>query len=479
MQKHTIILTLFPLVGATSAPGQCTPEWSTHGENLGGWAFTTWDEDGTGPAREKLVVGGYHRRNTPVPLNAIGTFDGRVWRPLGEGLGNEGSVQALCAAQTTGVGSPAPGVYAGGNYRFTGEPLRFLSHWNGTVWQDLPELRGAVWHLAMFDEDGPGPNEPNLFVGGSFAAIQGLAKPGLVRWDGTSFSLVGGSLQPYSPTGTCHILSSAIFDDDGPGPRPPALYVAGTFQTAGGLVVNNIARWDGQNWEALGFGLESGVRALAVYDADGDGAQPPMLYADGPFRTTPGGNFSTANLSRWDGQQWSEAPDYTGGRVTTLAVLDDDGNGPNSESLFIGGFFPSIQGVPSRGVIRWDGSRWHSMAGGVGGITGAHPNAMGIFDEDGDPATPPGLYLGGSFLTAGGQPAPGLARWGCPLTTCYADCEASTGLSRLDIFDFLCFQHAFVTNDPYACDCDTATGPAICDMLDFLCFQRAFVSGCP
>jgi hypothetical protein len=45
----------------------------------------------------------------------------------------------------------------------------------------------------------------------------------------------------------------------------------------------------------------------------------------------------------------------------------------------------------------------------------------------------------------------------------------------LDIFDFLCFQDAFVSGDPYA-DC---TGEGTLDVFDFLCFQDAFVTGCP
>jgi hypothetical protein len=55
---------------------------------------------------------------------------------------------------------------------------------------------------------------------------------------------------------------------------------------------------------------------------------------------------------------------------------------------------------------------------------------------------------------------------------CYADCD---GNSTLDVFDFLCFQDAFVAMDPYA-DCD---GNTTFDVFDFLCFQDAFVTGCP
>ncbi len=62
---------------------------------------------------------------------------------------------------------------------------------------------------------------------------------------------------------------------------------------------------------------------------------------------------------------------------------------------------------------------------------------------------------------------------------CYPDCDPSTGVGVLDIFDFLCFGNAFSTNDPYACDCDTSTGLGVCDIFDFLCFGNAFDAGCP
>ncbi len=65
------------------------------------------------------------------------------------------------------------------------------------------------------------------------------------------------------------------------------------------------------------------------------------------------------------------------------------------------------------------------------------------------------------------------------LGQCYPDCDQTTGVGTLDIFDFLCFGNRFDTQDPYACDCDTSTGPAVCDIFDFLCFGNAFHAGCP
>ena len=62
---------------------------------------------------------------------------------------------------------------------------------------------------------------------------------------------------------------------------------------------------------------------------------------------------------------------------------------------------------------------------------------------------------------------------------CYPDCDTSTGVGVLDIFDFLCFGNRFAANDPFACDCDTTTGVGVCDIFDFLCFGNAFNAGCP
>jgi len=76
------------------------------------------------------------------------------------------------------------------------------------------------------------------------------------------------------------VYALAVFDDGG----GPALYVGGGFTTAGGVAANNIVKWDGSSWSALGSGMSgvfnlSPVNALSVFD-DGGG---PALYAGGGF----------------------------------------------------------------------------------------------------------------------------------------------------------------------------------------------------
>jgi len=84
-------------------------------------------------------------------------------------------------------------------------------------------------------------------------------------------------------------------------------------------------------------------------------------------------------------------------------------------------------------------------------------NGDGMFDPQTDETYRTIVYIG-DVTPLGGE--------------CYPDC---TGEGMLDIFDFLCFQDAFVVMDPYA-DCD---GNTVFDIFDFLCFQDAFVVGCP
>jgi hypothetical protein len=61
------------------------------------------------------------------------------------------------------------------------------------------------------------------------------------------------------------------------------------------------------------------------------------------------------------------------------------------------------------------------------------------------------------------------------VVVCYPDCDQSTGVGVLDVFDFLCFQDSFVAGAPYS-DCDNS---GTHDVFDFLCFQDAFANGCP
>src|SRR5712692_7900256 len=149
------------------------------------------------------------------------------------------------------------------------------------------------------------------------------------------------------------VYAMTVFDDgSGSG---PALYVGGDFTTAGGVVVNGIAKWDGTQWSALGSGMAGvyhGVHALAVFD-DGSGL---ALYAGGAFDRA--GGVVAPNIAKWDGQRWW--PLYTGLRggsrqVNALAVFNN--------ALYAGGWFDTAGDVTANYIAKWDGQRWSSVGG--------------------------------------------------------------------------------------------------------------------
>jgi hypothetical protein len=76
------------------------------------------------------------------------------------------------------------------------------------------------------------------------------------------------------------VLAFALYDD-GRGPRS---YAGGEFNAAGGAPAGRIARWDGTSWSELGGGLTRGasrrVTAMTAFD-DGSGE---ALYVARPVR---------------------------------------------------------------------------------------------------------------------------------------------------------------------------------------------------
>ena len=104
------------------------------------------------------------------------------------------------------------------------------------------------------------------------------------------------------------------------------LYAGGYFTTAGGVPANNIAKWDGSAWSALGSGMNGTVYALAVSGTD--------LYAGGHFTTA--GGVPANYIAKWDGSAWSAlGSGVMGGDGYCVYALAADGAG----HLFVGGDF--------------------------------------------------------------------------------------------------------------------------------------------
>ena len=460
-----------------SALAQCPVRvWSglDGGANWEVRALASYDEDGQGPGLAALFAGGGFGTFGGVQSLGIARWDGWQASTVGGGLTMDLSGLEHLRAQDDRVGLVPPGLYAGGEIDTAGGiPVSNLARWEDGGWHDVgggvqpPPGAAFVWDTEFFDEDGDGPNPPVLFVGGQFGHAGGLPAEGLARWDGVSWSVVGGGLSNIQGT-NAKVKALSIYDDDGPGPRPPALYVGGNFKWADGIECKGIARWDGANWEPVGGGLGSSVECLAVYDEDGSGPKNPSLFA--------GGQFGTPGIKRLENGVWVGPGGGTSQTVFALLVWDEDGPGPLPESLYAGGIFIALPNFgPANKIARWDGSKWYPVGQGVSGFgAGTQIGSMALFDEDGPGPIPEALYVGGLFYYAGDVETHHIARYGCPLppTNCKPDCDLDGSLS---IDDFICFQTMFAVSNAYA-DCE-ADGDL--DIDDFICFQTLFAVGCP
>ena len=274
-----------------------------------------------------------------------------------------------------------PALYLGGLlYYVGGGTCSGIVRWDGHHWDDLGGGVLGGLHPEVYAlcvyDDG---NGPALYVGGSFDSAGGVAAPYLARWDGTHWSAVG--------SGVGGVVRCMCVFDDGSG---PALYIGGQFLSAGGVTANRIARWDGTSFTPVGGGAGNPIRALQVFD-DGTG---PSLYATGLFGMA--GGQPAAHIARWDGSNWSAVGGGFAAWGNALAV-HDDGSG---RALYVGYSGSGPVGVTSRNVAKWDASGWHSVGSGIDGEV----DALSVYDD----GTGAALYAGGEGIS---PPSLRLKRW--------------------------------------------------------------------
>jgi trimeric autotransporter adhesin len=255
---------------------------------------------------------------------------------------------------------------------------------------------GFIGDFEIFD-DGSGGG-PRLHVGGGFPTAGGVTVNGIAKWTGSQWEPLGTGI------GFGEVFALEVYDDG----NGAALYAAGSFGTAGGLSVNHIAKWDGKTWSNVGFGVNNWVRALTVYD-DGSGAGA-VLVAAGSFSSA--GAVVANNVAKWNGSSWRSLGSGAGNGVNqlvlALAVHDDGlGGGP---ALYAAGSFSMAGGEPASAIAKWDGAAWSALGSGLVTTIGT-PRVEDLAVYDAGLGDGPELYAGGRFQIAGGVPATYVARW--------------------------------------------------------------------
>jgi hypothetical protein len=260
----------------------------------------------------ELIAAGLFTHAGDVAANYIARWDQSLiafpppaWQAMGSGF-NSG-VYAIERYNSA--------TYAGGAFTFSTSTVNHIARWNETtqLWEAVSTgMNGAVRALKVFGS--------YLYAGGDFTTAGGVSTGGLARWDGASWSQVGGffngtvyALEVHngllviggvypginsSPnlayfTGSFYSTfatggtNGAVRSLASTGTR---LYIGGTFSSAGGVPASNIAYWDG-SWHEVAGGANDIVYALASFNSE--------IHAGGVFTAVHGGALASPRWAKY------------------------------------------------------------------------------------------------------------------------------------------------------------------------------------
>ena len=213
-----------------------------------------------GNSRTNVYVGGAFTRLTnyngqSVAANRVAKWDGKTWSKLRSGV--NGNIQALAVG-------PDGKLYAAGAFTMAGDKsANNIAVWNGTNWSPLGKGTNGRVRALQFD------NQGRLIVGGLFSQAGGVIVNGIAVWDGTVWSALGSGVSTNGTVGTVYSIQVDANNN---------IYIGGTFEDAGGIRVYNVAKWNGNAWQAVGDGIGGPVYALALDKPNA------TLYAAGSFQ---------------------------------------------------------------------------------------------------------------------------------------------------------------------------------------------------
>lgn len=463
-------------------------------DHFDGLAWTPLEEWNTGivrtisvlPSGTLLAAGGFSYAGDDTPALNVGLWNGADWSPAEDGFNS--NVHDIAPLAESGV------VVVGTFTQAAGTPAKHVAL-----------LDGAAWHPIGSGTDGflqavSAAQQNDIVVGGAFSTIDSVPAKNIAWWDGSLWNAMGDGLGEQSATG--EYVSTIIRRSSG------IVVAGGTFIESGKTTVNHIAEWDGMLWRGLGSGVSVGLGGSTGVHALVE-CNDRQLFAGGAFIEI--GGVAANRVARWDGSAWHAlGPGVTvngsfGTPIVLALTLHPDGD------LLAGGHFTHAGALSTAHIARWDGTQWHAMGSGVGGlgnqtavhdlvslpgertlVVGSFQSAGGVFTSHmavwaGSAWTPfvkgpdyavvaaetldgGDILVGGQFVKVSQACSAYFARYGCE-SSCYADCDKS---GTLDFFDVLCFQSAFVSGNSYG-DCDN-NGQLTAD--DFACYLLMFKAGC-
>jgi hypothetical protein len=371
-----------------------------------------------------------------IVINAVFVLgvNAQNWEPIGSGTNH--FVSQLFVDSTTN------NLFIGGRFRFAGgDTMNGVTQWDGNQFSPLGTGLDDCQGIQC-DKPGKMINyKGELYISSAHNTISGIPANGIARWDGTNWNSLGSGLQKIDST---YGLAFRIIK------YQSELYVFGIFDLAGGIPVNGMAKWDGNQWHSIPEPDPLPVFWLPheaiVFEGD--------LYVGGNFYFNLGSNEIHEDIIKFNGEEW----EYTGLNYNGFSseivsfevykgelyagglIAKDDGNPGNgilklegdnfvdvggsfpeyndqisdlmvfNDKLYAFGVFESVgtDKIPTSSIAAWDGTTWY----GVNDVFDNRISHAAIYNGE--------LVIGGAFWTISGDSISYLAKWNCqqPYDSC-------------------------------------------------------------
>lgn len=298
--------------------------WSTLGEGMEQSSYVA----ALAVIGDDLYVGGKFTMVDGIHANNIARWNltTKKWSALeSDGqIGVDAMVRALAAHGNE--------LYAGGDFTTAGKVnANHIAKWNPSTdtWASLGSgVDGSIYAIAL------GAGE--VYAGGTFSSADSLPANRIAQWDGKEWSALGSGVNSS-------VRALALCGND--------LYAGGGFTRAGNVDVNYIATYNliTNSWAPLldETGKDNGVRnsRAAIAFVSAIGAVGSAIYIGGDFDTA-GGQLAE-NVARWnpDNRNWSPLGSGVNGQVFSILAKDD--------KVYVGGGFRYAGGKPSMRFAIW------------------------------------------------------------------------------------------------------------------------------
>jgi hypothetical protein len=230
-----------------------------------------------------------------------------------------------------------------------------------------------------------------LYVTGWFEKAGGVIVNGIAKWGGNDWIVIGSGL---AYTGGSPGVGNGleVINDE--------LYLYGSFDSVNGIAAHGIAMFNGQNWASV-FDLPrfTPSNPNAVFDAEWFRGE---LYVGGNFNQF-GSNPHIQGITKWDGTDWVAVGNgFSGFAPGVMRLLT------YKNKLIVAGHFNKYSNpgsIPGNGITAWDGYNWDTLRGGLQYRTpgGGSVSDIAVYNDE--------LHVVGGFDSVGGVPARNIAKW--------------------------------------------------------------------